>query len=68
MADQKEISEILGKAMADAEFRASLVADPGKAAAAFGVSLTEEQAAGLKASDLSGAAEGLDVRLSKKRR
>ncbi len=65
MATQKEISEILGKAMVDAEFRASLVADPTKAAAAEGVSLIEEQAAGLKASDLSGMAEGLDQRLSK---
>ncbi len=67
MADQKEISEILGKAMADAEFRASVAADPAKAAAALGISLSDEQVAALKASDLS-SAEGLDVRLSKKRR
>ncbi len=64
MATKEQIADLLGKALADSEFRASLVADPAKAAAALGISLTDEQVAGLKASDLS-KAEGLDERLSK---
>jgi hypothetical protein len=65
MATEKEMYELLGRALADAEFRAALAEDPQKAAAGLGFSLTEEQLAGLQASDLAQAAEGLDERLSK---
>jgi hypothetical protein len=65
MATEKEMHELLGRAMTDAKFRAALTADPAKAAAGVGISLTEEQVAGLKASDLAMASEGLDERLSK---
>jgi hypothetical protein len=65
VATEKEMYELLGRAMADADFRAALTADPAEAAAGMGISLTEEQLAGLKASDLSAATEGLDERLSK---
>ena len=66
MATEKEMYELLGRVMTDADFRAALIADPAKAAEGLGISLTEEQLAGLKASDLAQAAEGLDERLSKK--
>jgi hypothetical protein len=66
MATEKEMYELLGRALADADLRAKLLEDPLKAAAGLGIDLTEEQAAGLKASDLSGALEGLDERLSKR--
>jgi hypothetical protein len=65
MAEQKAIYEVLGKALADSEFRAGLIADPAKAAASMGYTLTAEQVAALKESDLSKMAEGLDERLSK---
>ncbi len=65
MATREQIADLVGKAIADAEFRASLAADPAKATAALGISLTEEQLAGLKEIDLS-KAEGLDERLSKR--
>ncbi|MBN1140094.1 MAG: insulinase family protein [Anaerolineae bacterium] len=64
MATEKEMYELLGRAMVDAEFRGALIADPAKAAEGLGISLTDEQRAGLKASDLA-TAEGLDDRLSK---
>ncbi len=67
MATKEQMADLLGKAMADAEFRTSLMADPAKAAAALGMSLSDEQLAGLKEADLS-KAEGLDERLSKMRR
>ena len=65
MATEKEMYELLGRALADAKFRAVLLADPQKAVADLGFSLTEEQLAGLKALDLSPMPEGLDERLSK---
>ena len=67
MATEKEMHELLGRAMTDAEFRAALAEDPVKAATGLGISLTEEQVAGLKASDLAAATESLDERLSKAR-
>jgi hypothetical protein len=68
MATEKEMNELLGRALTDPSLRALLLADPLKAAAGLGLNLTEEQAAGLKASDLSQMAEGLDERLSKRLR
>ena len=66
MATEKEMYELLGRVMTDADFRAALIADPVNAAEGLGISLTEEQLAGLKASDLAQAAEVLDDRLSKR--
>ena len=66
MATEKEMYELLGRALADANLRAALAEDPLRAAQSLGLDLTEEQAAGLKASDLAAAAEGLDERLSKR--
>ena len=65
MATEKEMYELLGRALADADLRAALLEDPQKAAAGLGFSLTEEQLAGLKETDLGQLAEGLDERLSK---
>ena len=65
MATKKEMYELLGRALVDAEFRTSLAADPAKAVAEAGFELTEEQVAGLKESDLATLSEGLDERLSK---
>jgi hypothetical protein len=68
MATEKEMHEMLGRALANAEFRAALAEDPEKAAAGLGFSLTEEQLAGLRATDFGTLAEGLDERLSKRLR
>ena len=65
MATEKEMYELLGRAMADAEFRTALAADPAAACGGLGISLTEDQVAGLQASDLAHAAVVLDDRLSK---
>ncbi len=65
MATEKEMYELLGRALVDPQLRALLLEDPQKAAESLGLSLTEEQLAGLKESDLSHLAEGLDDRLSK---
>ncbi len=53
MASQDEIYQLLGKALIDADFRARLSTDPLGAAAGIGMTLTEEQAAAFRASDLS---------------
>ena len=65
MATEKEMHELIGRAIADPEFRAGLVEDPEKAIKETGYELTEEQLAGLKATDLQALSEGLDERLSK---
>jgi len=65
MATEKEMYELLGRVLTDEELRKALLEDPVKAAASLGFSLTEEQLAGLKATDLGLLAEGLDERLSK---
>lgn len=65
MATQKEMYELLGRALVDAEFRTSLAADPAQAATGAGYELSEEQTAGLKEADLAAVSEGLDERLSK---
>lgn len=65
MATEKEMYELLGRALADADFRTALLEDAEKAAAGLGITLTEDQQAGLKASDLTLATEALDERLSK---
>ena len=65
MATEKEMYELLGKALTDPKLRAALAEDPVKATKGLGMDLTAEQVAGLKATDLGGLAEGLDERLSK---
>ena len=65
MATQKEMYEILGRALVDAEFRSSLAEDPGKAASEAGYRLSDEQAAGLKEADLAAVSEGLGDRVAK---
>ena len=65
MATEKEMYELLGRALADPQLRAALAEDPAGAARGLGLDLTEEQAAGLRASDLGQTLEGLDERLSK---
>ena len=68
MATEKELNELLGRALTDAKLRAALLEDTLKATQGLGLSLTEEQLAGLKATDLGRLAEGLDERLSKHKR
>ena len=65
MATEKQIHELIGRTMADADFRASLVEDPEKAVKEAGYDLTEEQLAALKKADLAGFSTDLDDRLSK---
>ncbi|MCZ7574731.1 MAG: Os1348 family NHLP clan protein [Ardenticatenaceae bacterium] len=65
MATQKEMYELLGRALADAEFRNSLIADPVRATAEAGYQLSEEQLTGLKEADLAAVSEGLGERLAK---
>ena len=65
MATEKEMYELLGRAMADAEFRAAFIADPEKAAAGAGYTLTAEQLDAVKKNDLKGLSEDLGERLSK---
>jgi hypothetical protein len=65
MATQREMHELIGRAVADAEFRAGLVEDPEMAVKEAGFDLTEEQMAGLKQADLRGFSADLDERLSK---
>jgi hypothetical protein len=66
MATEKEMFELLGRMLADETLRQAMLEDPANAAAGVGVSLTEEQAAGLRSADLTQALEGLDERLSKR--
>jgi hypothetical protein len=65
MATEKELHELIGRAVADPEFRAALLEDAEKTIAEAGYELTEEQLAGLKATDLKALSKGLDERLSK---
>ncbi len=67
MATEHEIYALLGRALADEDFRARLFDDPRQAAREAGFELTAEQVAGLKASDLQTIADSLDERLTKKR-
>jgi hypothetical protein len=65
MATEKEIHELIGRSVADADFRASLVEDPEKATKDAGFDLTEEQMAALKRLDMKALSADLDERLSK---
>jgi hypothetical protein len=66
MATEKEMFELLGRTLIDANFRAALIANPAETAAGIGITLSEEQQTGLQTSDLAAAPETLDERLSKK--
>ena len=66
MATEKELVELLGRALADEAFRARLFDDPWQAALDAGYDLTAEQLAALKTLDVQSIAEALDERLIKK--
>ncbi len=66
MATEKEMFELLGRLLTDDNLRRAVLDDPVKAASGLGIDLTQEQAAALQASDLTGAMQGLDERLSKR--
>ena len=65
MASEKEIYEIIGRAVADKKFRDTLLEDPKKATGELGYTLTEEQIAMLKESELGKISEELNTRISK---
>jgi hypothetical protein len=65
MATQKEMYELVGRAVVDEAFRAKLVADPEQAAKEGGYDLTPEQLNALQSADLKGLAEVLHGRLPK---
>lgn len=66
MATEKEMLELLGRALADEAFRARLFDDPRQAVQDAGYDLTEEQLAALKTIDAQTMAEALDERLIKR--
>ncbi len=65
VATEKEIHELIGRMVADPEFRASLVEDPEKTIKDAGYDLSEEQMAAFKDRDLKALSTDLDERLSK---
>jgi|OpeIllAssembly_1097287.scaffolds.fasta_scaffold1360264_2 hypothetical protein len=65
MATEDEMYALIGRAVADAEFRAKLAADPKGAAEEAGITLTDEQLAALKSEEAGGLATVLDERLPK---
>ena len=65
MATDKEFHELIGRVIADPEFRAKMIADPEAAAQEAGYELTGEQVAYLKALDLASVSEVLEQRVSK---
>jgi hypothetical protein len=65
MATEKEMYEVIGRALVDPDFRASLKESPKAAVEAAGYELTSEQLAALRDADLSAAAESLGDRISK---
>ena len=65
MASQDAIREVIGRAIADASFRASIIADAKSATREAGFDFSEEQIAALKAFDIGSFAEELDERISK---
>jgi hypothetical protein len=65
MATQKEIHELIGRIVADPDFRASLQDDPEAAVKEAGYDLTENQMNALKQADMKALGEDLEDRLSK---
>ncbi|ADN36094.1 conserved hypothetical protein [Methanolacinia petrolearia DSM 11571] len=65
MATEKEMYELIGRAVADAEFRKKLTANPEEAAKEAGYILTDEQLAALESEDAKGIATVLEERFPK---
>ena len=65
MATQKELHELIGRVVADPDFRASLQDDPEAAVKDAGYDLTEKQMNALKQADVVALGEDLEDRLSK---
>ena len=65
MATEKEMHELVGRAVMDVGFRKKLVTDPKAAAKEAGITLTEEQLAVLKSAEGKGLAAVLEERLPK---
>ena len=65
MATQKEIHELIGRVVADPDFRASLADDPEKAIKDAGYELTEEQMNAVRKADMKALGEDLEDRFSK---
>jgi hypothetical protein len=66
LAAEKELQELLGRALADEAFRARLFDDPHQTVRDAGYDLTAEQLAALKTIDMQTIAEALDERIVKK--
>jgi len=65
MATEKEMHELIGRAVMDVGFRKKLLADPKAAAKEAGITLTKEQLVALKSPDGKGLAALLEERLPK---
>ena len=65
MATEKEMHELVGRAVVDPTFRSKMMADPRLAAKEAGYTLTAEQLAGLRKAEGKGLAAILDERLPK---
>jgi len=65
MATEEEMYALIGRAVADPEFRSKLAADPESAAKEAGYTLTEEQLATLKSQEAGGLTTVLEERLPK---
>ena len=65
MATEKEMYELIGRAVADADFRKKLTANPEEAAKEAGYTLTDEQLAALNSADAKGIAGVLEERFPK---
>jgi hypothetical protein len=65
MATEEEMYALIGRAVADPEFRSKLAADPEGAAREVGYTLTEEQLAALKSREAGALATVLEERLPK---
>jgi len=65
MATAKEIHELVGRAVVDAEFRKKLIADPENTVKEAGFNLTDEQLNALKSTDGKSLASVLDENLPK---
>ena len=65
MATEKEMHELVGRAVLDVAFRRKLIADPKAAAKEAGIMLTDDQLAALKSAEGKGLAAILEERLPK---
>jgi hypothetical protein len=65
MATEKEMYELIGRAVADPEFRKKIAANPEEAAKEAGYTLTAEQLEALKSEDAKGIATVLEERFPK---